>query len=451
MSPTSPPSPRTNYYDEHESCSQLCAISVTRELTTEESLLLRRHLGGCPQCQQDLRRYREIAANVMPVIASTLPHQSVGAELAPVRSGRTSPTDENSEIDLAWWPKDRAKEKLLQQAQAPPAVAAKTAPLVLPRPNWNRRLLSAAAALIIAAGGAVAGYQLSRVRRSPVSAGARAPQLAPPVETATPAAPGANQQAELENLTVLLDRQKKTIGELTATVQSLQEHSEREAREAKDRASQLGTEKTAHAAEAARLSEQLTATNDQLVQAQSDYTRLQSEYATLKTQFAQKDLELQNASARAALAESAVDRQQQLLASDRDIRDLMGARDLLIADVFDLDRDGHKQQPFGRIFYTKKKSLIFYAFDLDQQQHGPREASFQAWGIHGDAHAQPLSLGILYLDNETNKRWALRIEDPDQLAQLQAVFVTVEPKGGSRKPTGRQLLYASLRREPNHP
>ena len=35
--------------------------------------------------------------------------------------------------------------------------------------------------------------------------------------------------------------------------------------------------------------------------------------------------------------------------------------------------------------------------------------------------------------------------------EIDAVFVTVEPKGGSAKPTGKPLLYASLHIDPNHP
>ena len=38
----------------------------------------------------------------------------------------------------------------------------------------------------------------------------------------------------------------------------------------------------------------------------------------------------------------------------------------------------------------------------------------------------------------------LRFEDPLYLAEIDSVFVTVEPPGGSAKPTGRQFLFAYL-------
>jgi hypothetical protein len=127
---------------------------------------------------------------------------------------------------------------------------------------------------------------------------------------------------------------------------------------------------------------------------------------------------------------------------------------LWIADVFDVDGSSQTRKPFGRIFFTQGKSLIFYAFDLDRQP-GVREASaFQAWGQRETApgqKAQPVNLGILYVDSQSNRRWALRCDDPKQLAEIDTVFVTVEPHGGSNKPTGKTFLYALLRKEANHP
>jgi hypothetical protein len=57
----------------------------------------------------------------------------------------------------------------------------------------------------------------------------------------------------------------------------------------------------------------------------------------------------------------------------------------------------------------------------------------------------------MYADNSTNKRWVLRFDDPKALAQINAVFVTVELNGESRVPQGKQVLFAYLKEEPNHP
>jgi hypothetical protein len=148
--------------------------------------------------------------------------------------------------------------------------------------------------------------------------------------------------------------------------------------------------------------------------------------------------------------ETSLGRQEELLSHDRDIRELMGARDLYIAEVYDVGDNGTTRKPYGRVFYTKGKSLIFYAYDLDQQET-KRAQAFQAWGRRGPDWKQALSLGIFYEDNASKKRWILKLDDPKTLAQIDAVFVTLEPHGGSNKPSGKPLLFAYLRVNPNHP
>jgi anti-sigma-K factor RskA len=103
------------------------------------------------------------------------------------------------------------------------------------------------------------------------------------------------------------------------------------------------------------------------------------------------------------------------------------------------------------VFYTKGKSLIFYAYDLDQQKGLKNASTFQAWGSRGTNWKQAQSLGIFYEDSAAKKRWVLRFDDPRTLAQIDTVFVTVEPSGGSHKPSGQRLLFAYLKIDPNHP
>lgn len=149
--------------------------------------------------------------------------------------------------------------------------------------------------------------------------------------------------------------------------------------------------------------------------------------------------------------DATTEQQHQLLAHDRDIRELMGARDLYIAEVYDVARTGVTQKPYGRVFYTKGKSLVFYAYDLDQEGGLKNASTFQAWGRRGADPKQALSLGIFFVDNVAKKRWVLKFDDPKALAQIDAVFVTVEPNGGSRKPSSKSLLFAYLRVDSNHP
>jgi hypothetical protein len=146
--------------------------------------------------------------------------------------------------------------------------------------------------------------------------------------------------------------------------------------------------------------------------------------------------------------ESALEREQQFLAAGRDIRDVVGARNLHIIDVHDMDARG-ESRPFGRVFLTEGKRLIFYAYDLDAARG--KNASFQAWGQREEGSKATVNLGLLYMDDQKQSRWALKVEDPNLLKAINSIFVTLEPHGGANKPTGKKLMYAYLRNPINHP
>jgi hypothetical protein len=140
--------------------------------------------------------------------------------------------------------------------------------------------------------------------------------------------------------------------------------------------------------------------------------------------------------------------QQSFIASEGDIRDLMGARQLYIADVGNVNQDSESGNAFGRVFYTEGKVLIFYAFDLDCQPDVTLTKTFQAWG-HGDSDSSnPVSLGMFYMDSEPHRRWLLKSQDSNVLAQISTVFVTAEPNSGSWKPSGKPFLFAYLGSRP---
>lgn len=165
-----------------------------------------------------------------------------------------------------------------------------------------------------------------------------------------------------------------------------------------------------------------------------------------------QQLELAELTRRVQKQTAMLERERRLMVADRDIRELMGARNLHIHDVIDLDSKGRNKRTFGRVFYTEGKSLIFYAFDLEETSYANAKHSFQAWGERKGRRGSTVSLGIFYIDNAEQRRWVLKFEDPEVLSEINAVFVTAEPFGGGRRPTGEKLLYAYLsNRRPNHP
>jgi hypothetical protein len=134
-----------------------------------------------------------------------------------------------------------------------------------------------------------------------------------------------------------------------------------------------------------------------------------------------------------------------------DAKEILGARDLHIVDVYDVDDSGTSSRAYGRIYYVNHSELIFYAFDLSKLERSHKVVAFQAWGFRQPQSSTVESLGLFYLENATLNRWTLRVADPQILSRIDSLFVTVEPPGGSRFPKGKRLLMASLAGPPNHP
>jgi hypothetical protein len=142
--------------------------------------------------------------------------------------------------------------------------------------------------------------------------------------------------------------------------------------------------------------------------------------------------------------------QRQLVAASGDASNLMGARQLHVVDVRDTDPNGRPGKAFGRVFLTEGKSLVFYAFDLNDLIKNGGKKTFQVWGQQGGKSGSLRSLGFLNLDNKTQRRWALKTNDAAAFKEINSLFVTVEPQGGATTPSGQRLLFAYLG-EANHP
>ena len=161
--------------------------------------------------------------------------------------------------------------------------------------------------------------------------------------------------------------------------------------------------------------------------------------------------EVEQLSAQLKAARETDARDQQLLAAGKDIRDLMGARQLHVIDVFDANGEGNNSKVFGRVFYTEGKSLVFYAFNLGHAEGASGRVSYVAWGKQQDAATPARELGIFYVDNVNQQRWVLRFDNPMVLREISSVFVTIEHDNVSQRPTGQPLLYAYLHTPANHP
>jgi hypothetical protein len=209
----------------------------------------------------------------------------------------------------------------------------------------------------------------------------------------------------------------------------------------------LSVENKRQAQEYEQTRAQLAEAKNGLAQAQAT---IQSDQATI----AALQAEGANREAQFAEVKSSVDRERQMLSADREIRDIMTARDLHMVDVVDTDGKGHVKKAFGRAFYTEGKSLIFYAYDLPANKVADGKFVFAAWGSDSNKlhEKKPLKLGIFYADDQSQHRWVMKFEDPKVLQEIDTVFVTLEPDGHPfTSPSGKPILDAYFGTPPNHP
>jgi hypothetical protein len=146
-----------------------------------------------------------------------------------------------------------------------------------------------------------------------------------------------------------------------------------------------------------------------------------------------------------------LERDRQLMAVGKDVRQLMGARNLHIIDVHDVDGGGKSAKAFGRVFYAEGQSLIFYAFDLPSGKLSPAKYTFQAWGQREYVSHSVRNLGTFEVDDHEQRRWVLKVNNPALLQGIDSVFVTAESLGDAKEPRGNKLLYAYIVGQPNHP
>ena len=413
----------------HDEFVALCALYYSGEISEEEWALLQIHMAYCDSCHENFLQYQRIASDVIPAMAAV-----AASELdAPQRQSAQSFQD--------------AERRLMSRLNS---TASQKEPPRRPKFGWRLPTKVIAACGL----GAACLFGVYFVRTK-VHSGTPAIQVAP---IRTPAGPAISAPPDQDTQQALV-HSKQQIAALEQRTAAADNRLKEAGQAMTDLERQLAAEQAAHQ----QIGDEKNLLKQQLAAAQTELDSMRNKWATTGTDAGEQSaktaaLETEVRELKASLEEkdtalSEKDRMLALdkdfLAHDRDIRDLIGARNLYIADIFDTNENGRTAKQFGRIFYTRDRSLVFYGFDLDSQAGRKQDVSFQVWGSGSD-RPTPVSLGLFYQD-DTHKRWVLRCNDAKSLARLDMVFVTVEPAGGSSKPTGKQLLRAYLQVHPNHP
>lgn len=430
----------------HDEFLELCAISTTGELSEEEHKRLQEHLATCSECRWALAEFEAAASIGAPLVAAELGAPRVREDVLPLAEVQDSRSREQSaplrrKADAQKDPKEFHRPQSHANGYHDTSL------------NWNNLWMPFAAvvALIIALG--IYMYQTGKQRGVEVT-------------QATPNTIG--REAEVDSLEQklsdaghgreVLQAQLAERGRLVRQLRQEMQTQSTELAEARNTEAGLEQSLQKDQAEDVRTAQERSALNDQLDAAETSLKKSQAEVESLEHAREQDEVragslsdQIKDLYGQLRDREQTINQQQEMLSEDRDIRDLMGARNLYIAEVYDVARDGSTRKPYGRVFYTKGKSLIFYAYDLDQQPGVKKTSAFQAWGQDGPDRQRALNLGIFYQDSTAQKRWVLKFDNARTLDQINAVFVTIEPHGGSEEPSGKRLLFASLKIEPNHP
>ncbi len=425
----------------HEHFEEICAAASVGQATGEELVELEQHASECGRCRQAYVNYLNVAAQ-----------QFATAKQDPTISPKAIEECIDSELFIRRF-LDRAEREGITFSRDVEETVKLPAPIpfAFSRNVWWRMPAAAVAATLLFAAAASSGYlywrnsfnrariaQESRhsgISMTPGHVIAADPRITELTDT------NLKLQSEVERLSGELlkanDRLVASEADLKATSQDRRSlASNRDALEL--RLEQIQRELANSQALAANAQQE----------AMSQHQRAaDTEAALIADQVKLHDLEsgLKEKSA-------ALDQEHQLLSLGHDVTDLMGARNLHIVDVVDTDGRGKARPAFGRIFFTEGKSLIFYAYDLNEAKMQKANYQYQVWAKKEGPNRQAQRLGIFYADDKAQRRWVFKCDDAKILREIDSVFVTFgRPDGDPSRPEGSSLMYAYLHGQPNHP
>lgn len=444
----------------HGRFQEMCALAVTGQLGGAQMCELDEHIAECESCREFLESIARVSVQVMPLLserhapaATILPPRGMrerfaarlAAEAKGIASGRASHTlvmPAVKENPLA--PEQEAIENVEEMKASPlRALQARTFPVA-------RSLAFAMSCLIAVISGYYAGAHRAVKSRSELTQGPSTPSTKGSTPEITSVAGDFDRVREIEQQDSALKTQVSDLKQVLAAAE----------RENQSLTRYLGSanEKSAAPATQNAIGSTVTAPgNAQHGSDQISSLQAQLERLTQRLQESEAGVGVQKQlndelSAKLEGAEAELQQERDLKSAKAEIGNLMAARNLHIVDVYDADPNGKRQRSFGRVFYIEGKSLVFYAYDLDDSHQFKANVVFHVWGGKAGVKEVTHSLGILQKDDASQNRWAMSFDDPNVLAQINSVFVTAESANkGYDKPHGKKLLYAYFGGSANHP
>ena len=413
----------------HDHFEELAALAAAGQISGRELEDFLEHVEYCSQCKDTFAYFVQLHEQGLPLVNGK---KSFFTKTTPVPSGMT---DRFSR---------RAREQGIQLSEQPTAYSHFFFSRLFVWGNYQKLVAGAVLIVLLAVG--MREYESRQaIATMPAPTGATAVRVEATTKLAndtiltnqirTLAASNQRMQDELTGLKREHDQDAATIADLQSKLRSAQSASQ----------AWQSTFSKHLADEQASLRQK----DDELIRAEAELQKAHDANAQNGADVIALRAKVQELAERVRVEHEAAERERELISADSDIRDLMGARNLHIVDVIDADQSGTQTRAFGRVFYTEGKSLIFYAYDLSEAKLKDASYSFQVWGQKESGSVN--KLGVLFQDDQHQRRWVLKVNDPTVLHNISSVFVTIGPTHGAQEPQGKELLYAFLDMKPNHP
>jgi hypothetical protein len=425
----------------HEHYQEICAIASIGQASGAELAELQQHLASCAECRQRYSDFMEIQAN----------HYAVTTE-----DPELSATEATACIDSAL-----LRERFFKRAESQGIVfshAGTETPLPEPRirlftpKTWPVLVARAAAAMFLAGAVGLSGYYLGGPRLRPASVTQHSSDSPNTAQVDANGQQLRSRLASLEaanlSLATELESLKSSYARASSAIARLQDNNA----ETEKQRSALSADLKARDETIDKLQKRVEESQAAVASVRAELETAQGGRAEDQASLIESQVRIRDLSEQLAEKSDALEREKELLVAGRDVRELMASRNLHIVDVFDTDPKGKTRPAFGRIFLTEGKSLIFYAYDLNDPRVLSAGYHYRVWGKREGPSQRARSLGIFYSDDKSQKRWVLQYDDPKVLQEIDSVFVTLEPPNGSQtQPKGDKLMYAYLRGQANHP
>ena len=425
----------------HGHYEELCAAASIGQATPEELLELERHASECERCRQRYFDYLDLTAQ-----------QFAAAEQKPTLSAQEAQECLNSELFTRRF-LDRAEREGIVFSREVDQEIKKPSPISLAffrRRSWTSLQGAIAAALIMSLTLSV-GYfygkgSLNRTRtalqmQTGNNPGSKSPVPSLDQRVAELTAANLKLQNEIDRLRGELQRASVQLSEKQTDLNSTSQDREK-----------LASDRGALQSQLKSVQQELAKSEALAANAQLEAIKQRDSAGSVEAALLADQVKIRDLTEELSDKSAMLDQERQLLALGHDVSDLMGARNLHIVDVVDTDPRGKTRPAFGRIFFTEGKSLVFYAYDLNEAKIQKADYQYGVWAKKEGGNKQVQRLGIFYSDDKTQRRWVFKCNDPKILGEIDSVFVTLEPAGSDPShPKGQNLMYAYLRGQPNHP